>query len=122
MNEKHINSIKNFGKWLLYILLFFFNLIVAYFSQIVLNVCYETGNKSSNQKIIQFITEFFVYTYGFLLFIADFVLKILNAKDNYIDSDVAFISLMIMNVLLITFLQIKIFQILKKKSNNHKIQ
>ncbi len=116
MNEKHINSIKNFGKWLLYILLFFFNLIVAYFSQIVLSVCYETGNKSSNQKIIQFITEFFVYTYGFLLFIADFVLKILNAKDNYIDSDVAFISLMIMNVLLITFLQIKIFQILKKKS------
>ena len=122
MNEKHINSIKNFGKWLLYILLFFFNLIVAYFSQIVLSVCYETGNKSSNQKIIQFITEFFVYTYGFLLFIADFVLKILNAKDNYIDSDVAFISLMIMNVLLITFLQIKIFQILKKKSNNPKIQ
>jgi len=116
MNERSLNIIKTICKWLLYILLFVINIVIAYFSQIVLNVCYETGNKTTNQKIIQFITEIFVYTYGFLLFITDLLSKkIFKNDDNYIDSDVAFISLMIINVLLITFLQLKLFQFFKKK-------
>jgi hypothetical protein len=110
-------------KFSLIVLLFAVNSFLAFFSQIVLSVSYETADKTSTQKIIQFVAEIFVYVYGFILYLAHLFSESFLHTYDYVESDLVTLSLMFINILFITYIQVNLFKYLKKRlSNNPSIQ